>query len=76
MGEVGRDQQSFISIHDVLVAKRRDDLVVKYADAIIYCMTMNEPVYWQSVNDAIIAKWSVSGLNWIKRRAWERVDTV
>ena len=29
-----------------------------------------EKIDWGNVNAAIIARWSVSGLNWIKEQAW------
>lgn len=28
------------------------------------------PTDWKRVNEAIIARWSVSGLTWIKKQAW------
>ena len=29
---------------------------------------------WKQVNEAIIARWSLSGLKWIKRLAWSAVE--
>ena len=31
-------------------------------------------VDWGKVNRAIIERWSLSALNWIKREAWKRVE--
>jgi hypothetical protein len=30
----------------------------------------SEPTDWHTVNMAIIARWSMSALEWIKRQAW------
>lgn len=45
-------------------SKRRD--VAK-----TYCLALrsSEPTDWRAVNTAIIARWSVSALNWIKKQA-------
>lgn len=48
-------------------AMKRRDVAMTYRFAIL------EPdrVDWPKVNKAIIDRWSVSGLNWIKKFAWE-----
>lgn len=33
-------------------------------------MQSSQPTDWPRVNAAIIARWSVSGLQWIKKQAW------
>ena len=33
-------------------------------------MQSSTPTDWPRVNRAILSRWSVSGLNWIKKRAW------
>ena len=33
-------------------------------------MQSSLPTDWKRVNEAIIARWSVSGLTWIKKHAW------
>src|SRR5262245_33385515 len=45
--------------------KRRD-----VAQTYWYAMNSSEKVDWAKVNKAIIERWSVSGLNWIKAQAW------
>ncbi len=49
---------------------RRDDIAKTYALA----MKSSRPTMWASVNLAIAARWSESGLLWIKRRAWQYRD--
>lgn len=46
----------------------------KYRNAIaaLYCHYLNWDVNWAKVNRAIIKRWSMSGLVYIKRRAWKR----
>ncbi len=41
-----------------------------------YAMAINssEPKDWESVNDAIIKRWSRSGLEYIKRMAWKQIE--
>jgi hypothetical protein len=51
-------------------------VVAAYAEA-IRAWPQNELLhgpYWREVNDAIIERWSVARLQWIKRQAWRRVD--
>jgi hypothetical protein len=47
---------------------RRQDVAQTYAAAIVYAP---DAVEWATVNAAIIERWSVSGLSWIKSRAWK-----
>ena len=55
-------------------AQRRDDVVGAYASEIRawhgYPTALTIP-HWQRVNQAIIEKWSESGLRYIKDRAWK-----
>ena len=45
---------------------KRNDIALSYA----LCMVSSEPVDWAVVNKAIIERWSVAGLTYIKERAW------
>jgi len=45
----------------------RDDVAQRYAWAI---QRDNGDVNWRVVNEAIIERWSVSALHYIKRKAW------
>jgi hypothetical protein len=45
----------------------RDDIAKTYAVA----LWASEEPDWPKVNEAIIARWSLSGLSWIKNRAWK-----
>lgn len=50
------------------------DTCFKRADvAITYSLALrsSEQIDWEKVNCAIIARWSQSALNWIKREAWK-----
>jgi hypothetical protein len=47
---------------------RRKDVAKTYALAIR--SSENVRVDWKKVNEAIIARWSLSALEWIKERAW------
>lgn len=49
---------------------KRADIALTYALAI----RSSEPWDAGVVNDAIIERWSRSGLKWIKTRAWHLVD--
>lgn len=44
----------------------RADVVLTYRLA----LGSSQLIDWRKVNEAIIARWSVSGLTWIKKRAW------
>lgn len=37
-----------------------------------YCLALksSEKTEWRTVNMAIIDRWSISGLEWIKKQAW------
>lgn len=45
----------------------RDDVAVEYADVLAF----RHLVDWPGINRAIIARWSKSGLEYIKRAAWK-----
>jgi hypothetical protein len=49
---------------------KRRDVAKTYALAMRTEKAGVEKVDWKAVNAAIIARWSVSGLNWIKTQAW------
>lgn len=48
---------------------KRKDVAKSYALAMRSERVAGEKVDWQAVNQAILARWSVSGLNWIKGQA-------
>lgn len=45
----------------------RDLIVSSY----YWCIKSTEPVNWKKINQAIIKKWSRSGLLYIKKKAWD-----
>lgn len=55
----------------------RADVVPLYAVAIL-CEAFARPpqgkTNWQQANAAIIERWSLSGLTWIKNKAWKRAE--
>ncbi|HJR00963.1 MAG TPA: hypothetical protein VKA83_04995 [Methylomirabilota bacterium] len=46
----------------------RDDVAVDYAAALLAYGPSGE---WREINEAILARWSMSGLNYIKTQAWK-----
>lgn len=42
----------------------------------IHAERYGEKVDWKTVNEAIIARWSFSGLNYIKKLAWKRLEGI
>ena len=46
---------------------KRKDIAMTYRLA----MASSESVDWESVNKAIIERWSLSGLDYIKKLAWK-----
>lgn len=52
----------------------RDSIVAFYRDGIIACKwgTEGGNVDWIAVNHAILERYKVSGLNYIKAKAWKR----
>ncbi len=51
-------------------AMRRIDVAKTYR--LVLHSTSRERVNWRTVNTAIIDRWSVSSLEWIKRFAWRQ----
>lgn len=49
----------------------REDVAVTYASALRACP---EDVSWPTVNTAIMERWSLSALRYIKREAWTLVS--
>lgn len=50
---------------------KRKDIALTYAMALL--SSERNIVDWKKVNEAIIARWSFSGLEWIKKAAWKFV---
>lgn len=46
---------------------KREDVAMSYAFAI----RQDAKLDWRKVNEAIIDRWSLSALKWIKERAWK-----
>lgn len=49
---------------------KRADVALTYA----FGLRQQDEVDWPKVNRAIIARWSMSALKWIKERAWKHVS--
>lgn len=62
----------------VRAAKVRRDLVTPYARAILRVCFQAPPdvVNVTAINRAILKRWSVSGLIWIKREAWKEAERI
>jgi hypothetical protein len=48
---------------------KRADVALTYA----FGLRQHDDVDWPTVNRAIVERWSMAGLDWIKTRAWARV---
>jgi len=49
---------------------KRRDIAKSYRLALESQFDCDEVVDWDAVNTAIITRWSISGLEWIKKQAW------
>ena len=49
---------------------KRDSVATTYA----FCIRQNEECDFPTINRAIIDRWSVSALEYIKQRAWKLVE--
>jgi hypothetical protein len=49
---------------------KRDDVALTYA----FALRQRADINWAAVNQAIISRWSLSGLKYIKESAWRRVE--
>lgn len=54
---------------------KRKDIASTYGLS-IHAERYGEKVDWSAVNKAIIERWSVFGLNWIKKEAWKRCERI
>ena len=61
-------QQILREIEDPLMT--RDDVAFTYA----FGLRSSEIINWAAVNRAIMDRWSVSALTYIKEKAWKRVE--
>lgn len=59
----------------VLMQEIADERMKRADVALTYAMAMvsSDPVEWPTVNRAIMDRWSMAGLKWIKTRAWKLV---
>jgi hypothetical protein len=49
---------------------KRKDIAKTYRLAMQSSECQNNLIDWRKVNEAIVARWSFSALNWIKEQAW------
>lgn len=58
-----------------LLREIADKRLVQRDVALTYAMALgsDEEIDWPKVNHAIIDRWSLSALKWIKERAWKHV---
>lgn len=56
----------------VLFAQKRDDVVAAYREGLIESTDDPDIVDWPTVNQAILGRWTLSGLSYIKRKAWSQ----
>lgn len=52
--------------------KKREDVALTYAMAL--GSSEVDEIDWSKINHAIIERWSIAGLKWIKTRAWKLVE--
>jgi hypothetical protein len=59
------------TICDEVADKRikRKDVALSYAFALLSAAAKADSPDWGTINRAILARWSMSGLEWIKKRA-------
>lgn len=58
-------------LQEIKVGVTRDDVALTYAFGL---RDERGLVDWKKVNRAIIARWSISALQYIKQRAWARKE--
>ena len=51
---------------------KRNNVAISYA----LCIVSLEKVNWTKVNNLIIERWSISGLEYIKKKAWKIIKEV
>jgi hypothetical protein len=63
-----------IDVEHQLLSEIADKRMKRIDVALTYVFGLKQPgdVNWSKVNHAIIDRWSVSGLQWIKAEAWKR----
>lgn len=52
--------------------RTRDDIAVTYAFCIRQGEWQGEPIDYAAINRAIVERWSLSALRYIKQKAWRR----
>ena len=57
------------AVERIRKAKVRKDAVAVYLDALKEWPAAG--ISWRAINDAVVARWSISALIWIKQRAWK-----
>lgn len=53
---------------------KRDDVALTYAFAIRQAQELGESIDYARVNGAIMERWSMAALKYIKERAWKYVE--
>ena len=60
--------------NEIAQGLRQKDIALTYAMAMKSHAQGAEEVDWGAINEAILAKWSISGLDRIKKRAWKLLE--
>ena len=66
-----------VGVEDVLLreiadpAMKRKDIALTYAYGLRNEFSGSEIIDWKRVNGAILTRWSMAGLTYIKERAWK-----
>lgn len=65
-----------IGVEDALLAEIADTRVKRNGVALTYAFGIkgSEEIDWPKVNAAILERWSMAGLRYIKERAWKLVE--
>ena len=59
------------NLEGLLLEEIADNRIKRKSVAKTYCLALqSSEIDWQKVNEAIISRWSVSALEYIKRLAW------
>lgn len=66
---IGAEQEIMREIADPKM--KREDIALTYA----FLIRQSEHPDWSKINRAILERWSMAGLKWIKERAWKLVKS-
>lgn len=63
-------------IRRIGASKDRDEAAYVYAQALSMIPEDETPSPWRAINAAVLERWTMSGLSYVKKKAWQHLQRI